>query len=408
MMYVWEVIIVVAATLAAIVIPAKLVLRLPSADFSIFEILLSIVFAVDVVLYFGRVRTSRRSLKPYRYPLIWLGLDILAAIPFVLLSAPPVFQLFRLAKVARLLHYMQEFWRRNVHQSLVLRIVFFNFGLGMVTHWLSCGWLAVRGLNDTADALTNYISSMYFCITTLTTVGFGDVTPANNAERLYVICMMLFGVGVYGFAIANVASMLSKINPARAHYSENMERLDAFMRYKSLPVNLRKRLTDYYTYLWEQRLGYDESSILASLPPSLKTDVALHLKREIIQKVPLFNDASEGFIRDIALQIAPVVYLPGDYVFCAGEAGNDMYFVSKGELEVVSKDGQTIFTTLKDGDFFGEIALILKQPRTASVRATSFCDLYRLDRELFERVLSRYPEVAAKIQERAEERRTRE
>jgi voltage-gated potassium channel len=84
-----------------------------------------------------------------------------------------------------------------------------------------------------------------------------------------------------------------------------------------------------------------------------------------------------------------------------------MYFVSRGELEVVSKDGQTVFSTLTDGDFFGEIALILKQPRTASVRATTYCDLYRLDRELFERVLSHYPEVAAKIQERAEERSAR-
>jgi len=179
------------------------------------------------------------------------------------------------------------------------------------------------------------------------------------------------------------------------------------MRYKSLPTNLRKRLTEYYAYLWEQRLGYDESSILASLPPSLKTEVSLHLKRDIIQKVPLFKDASEGFIKEIALQITPVVYLPGDYVVAAGETGNDMYFVSRGELEVVSKDGEMVFTKLSDGDFFGEIALMLKQPRTASVRATTYCDLYRLDRELFERVLSHYPEVAAKIQKRAEERSTR-
>ena len=121
----------------------------------------------------------------------------------------------------------------------------------------------------------------------------------------------------------------------------------------------------------------------------------------------MFQDAGDGFIREIAFQIMPVVYLPGDYVVTVGEPGNDMFFVSRGDLEVVSKDGTTIFSTLKDGDFFGEIALVLNKPRSASVRAKTYCDLYRLDRELFERVLSHYPDVASKIRDRAMERQSR-
>ena len=406
-MYAWEVIIVVATTLTAVVIPAKLVLSPPLAGFFVFEVVLTILFAADILFHLKHAKRRQDSVKPQTYSLPWVVADTLAAIPFLVLPVAPALQLMRLFKFGRLLQSVQRYWRRNVHQSLLLRIIMFSFWLGIATHWLACGWLALRGVNHDADAWTSYISSLYFCITTLTTVGFGDVTPANNVERIFVIGMMLFGVGVYGFAIGSVASLLTRINPARAHYTEHMEKLDAFMRYKSLPTNLRKRLTEYYAYLWEQRLGYDESSILASLPPSLKTEVSLHLKRDIIQRVPLFKDASEGFIKEIALQITPVVYLPGDYVVAAGETGNDMYFVSRGELEVVSKDGEMVFTKLSDGDFFGEIALMLKQPRTASVRATTYCDLYRLDRELFERVLSHYPEVAAKIQKRAEERSTR-
>jgi voltage-gated potassium channel len=133
----------------------------------------------------------------------------------------------------------------------------------------------------------------------------------------------------------------------------------------------------------------------------------LHLKREIIEKVPLFQDAGDDFIKEIALEIKPVVYLPGDVVVQAGERGDDMFFVSRGKLEVLSKDGQTVLSTLKDGDFFGEIALVLRQSRSASVRALTYCDLYRLDRDLFDRVLARYPEVAAKIEARAKERHAR-
>jgi voltage-gated potassium channel len=406
-MFAWEAIIVVATTLAAVVIPTKLVLSPPSADFFVFEVVLTILFAADIPIHFKHAKRRQDSMKPQTYSPLWAIADTVAAIPFSLLPVAPAWQLMRLFKLGRWVQSVRRYWRRNVYQSLVLRIVMFSFWLSIATHWMACGWLALRGVNHDADAGTNYISSLYFCITTLTTVGYGDVTPGNNVERLFVIGMMLFGVGVYGFAIGSVASLLTRINPARAHYTEHMEKLDAFMRYKSLPTNLRRRLTEYYAYLWEQRLGYDESSILASLPPSLKTEVSLHLKKDIIQKVSLFKDASEGFIKEIALQITPVVYLPGDFVVTAGEPGNVMYFVSRGELEVVSKDGQNVFSTLKDGDCFGEIALVLKQPRSASVRASTYCDLYRLDRELFDRVLLHYPDVAMKIEELAKERQGR-
>ena len=154
-------------------------------------------------------------------------------------------------------------------------------------------------------------------------------------------------------------------------------------------------------------MGYDETSVIASLPPGLKTEVSLYLKRDVIEKVPLFKGASDAFIREIALEVHPVVYLSGDYVFRAGDLAHEMYFVTSGELEVVSKDGATVYTTLKEGDFFGEIALFRNAPRTASVRATRPCDLSRLDKETFGRVLAHFPEVAARIEAMASERETR-
>jgi voltage-gated potassium channel len=82
-----------------------------------------------------------------------------------------------------------------------------------------------------------------------------------------------------------------------------------------------------------------------------------------------------------------------------------MYFISRGTVEIIAPDGATVLTTLTDGQFFGELALLFSQPRTANVRAVNYCDLYTLDKDTFDLVLTRYPEFAAHIKKEADKRR---
>jgi voltage-gated potassium channel len=193
---------------------------------------------------------------------------------------------------------------------------------------------------------------------------------------------------------------------AKRHYTENMERLGAFVRYRHIPLELQHRLRDYYAYIWENRMGYDESAVLADLPHGLRTEVALHLRRDFIEQAPLFKNASHELVREIALQLHPVVYTPGDYVFRAGHHGRHMYFIGSGKVEVIAVDGHTVVATLKAGDFFGELALLFTKARNASVRAVDYCDLYSLDKDTFDHAISRYPDFAARIKEEADRRST--
>jgi CRP-like cAMP-binding protein len=183
-----------------------------------------------------------------------------------------------------------------------------------------------------------------------------------------------------------------------------MEKLGAFMRYKSIPPALQQKIRDYYAHVWQQRLGVDEGAILTGLPPGLFTEVSLFLKRDIIQKVPFFRSANEHLIRDIAIHMHPLVFTPGDEVFRAGEEGNAMYFISRGRLEVIDPDGVTVMAALGAGEFFGEMALLLHQARTATVRAVGYCDLYRLERDAFDTIMRGHPTFAEYIRTMTAER----
>lgn len=408
---IWKSTVIVATSIIAILVPLQLVLHpgdnpLPSA----WNLLLTGILAGDVFIRL-RVGTGLSGAKEseansaHRLGSVSLAIaDVVAAIPWMLLTGVPALELLRLVKVTRLTEAFR--WQRSgdiLHRTL-LRLARFSFWVVLTVHWLACGWIALRGIESTSDRSGVYLESLYWCVTTLTSVGYGDITPQTAAEKLYAMLLMILGVGVYGFVIGNVANLLSKIDMIKATYQSNIDRLSGFLRYRDVPADLRQRIFEYFAYLWEKRRGYDESMVLAELPPSLRTELSLILKQEVVAKVPFLQEASGELIRDLCQCLNPEVYMPDDVIYRSGEIGRHMYFVGSGRVDLVGQDDAAILETVEAGGFFGEIALLHGRPRLATARAADYCDLYVLNKESFDRVLSRYPDFAAHMQEVADAR----
>ena len=147
------------------------------------------------------------------------------------------------------------------------------------------------------------------------------------------------------------------------------------------------------------------------MPAYLRLEVAAFLYKDLIDKVPLFHNADPEFVRAIISNLRPQVYLPDTWVIRKGEIGREMYILGKGKVEVVGEEddwgNRPVFATLKfvcvlcvcrmplksahqcqcsSGSFFGEIALLMNQPRNASIRTVEFCELYMLTAESFKQV----------------------
>jgi predicted anti-sigma-YlaC factor YlaD len=76
------------------------------------------------------------------------------------------------------------------------------------------------------DDFVVYIASMYFVLTTFTTVGFGDINGVTIAERIYCIALMLVGAVAFSFAISSLSSMLSALDTRTAQLRERMATLN--------------------------------------------------------------------------------------------------------------------------------------------------------------------------------------
>jgi len=291
-----------------------------------------------------------------------------------------------------------------VNPSLV-RMAVLMFWILLTAHFVAVGWIALDAVDRLLPARSQYLQAIYWTSTTLTTIGYGDLTPVTAPQTIYTIFIQILGAGLYGFVIGNIASLIANIDVAKTQFREKLERINTFLRYRSIPPELQGRVNDYYEYLWNSRRGHEESTILDELPLSLRTQIAYHINSEIIEKVPIFQGAGDQLIRDVILNLQATVFLPDDYIVRKGETGREMYFISRGSVRVVSGDETTTYATLTDGQFFGEIALLLATERTATIRANDYCDIYRLDQETFNHIIERYPEFAEHIREHAELRR---
>lgn len=419
---IWDNIILITTVGVAFETPFVIVFKIPlSGPFLIFSVIVTGIFTLDIIINFNTafykhgiiVKNRKEIIKNYMSG--WFWTDFFATVPFelIFISTPffglnrifRVFKIIRLFKLARISQTFSRFRSKNIINPSIFRMMILMFWVIIASHFIACGWILLGQFEKSMTNYDIYLQSFYWTVTTLTTIGYGDITPSTNGQIIYTIFIQISGAGMYGFIIGNIANLIANIDIAKAQYREKMEKINTFMKYRSIPNELQSKVNSYYSYLWDSRRGYDESSVLEDLPTPLKADISLYLNKEIIEKVPIFKGASSAFIKDIILNLEPVVFTPGDYIVRKGDLGYDMFFISKGSVDVVSEDGSITYATLTSGQFFGEIAILLSSPRTASIKTNSYCDLYRLDKATFEQVLQRYPDFEKEIKALAEKRK---
>ena len=405
----WDALVLLATVFLAVVMPLEAVFPAMNPPWLMaISATISVLIGIDI--------RRRLASGEHRYLRGWFTLDLLAAIPFDLLADAPgiagtgaasILRLMALVRGLRVLRLfaLQRRWRiRTSFNPAVVRLAFFAFWIVLISHWMASGWIALDGFESGPPDLPPYQSALYWAITTLTTVGYGDITPVGVAQTYYTMAAMALGAAMYGYIIGNVASLLANLDVIRSRHLRRVETVNHFMRDRHVPRPIQARVRDYYDYVWESRIG-QEAEILNDLPKPLHVEIALHLRRTILERVPLFSGADDAFLRELVLHLKAVVFLPGQLVMKRGEVGHELYFIDHGSMEVLAPDDRSVLAVLGDGDFVGEMALLADQPRANTVIATDYCNVYSLGRDAFNRVLASFPDVATEVQRVAEARR---
>ena len=124
---------------------------------------------------------------------------------------------------------------------------------------------------------------------------------------------------------------------------------------------------------------------------------------DVLEQLPLFAGADPLLLNSIIMALHADTAEAGEFIIEKGDIAKEMYLLCRGEVEVLDDKGK-VLKTLKDGDFFGEVGILMSMPRTATIRAKTLCDLFVLQKSDFGRILKDHPQFAENIKQIAKER----
>jgi hypothetical protein len=358
-----------------------------------------------------------RSQITSRYLRTFFTIDLIAVLPLDALvlgwsGATPggvalalLLRLLRLVRIVRLFVVFHRWERQSWTNSGYLRIARLFTVIMLLLHWVACAWFLVPFMEGfppsswvvaegihAVDRSTQYIRSLYWVIVTTTTVGFGDITPHRNVEYVFTMLVMLLGASMYAFVIGNIASLVSNLDSAKAAFWNRVEAVNQYLRSRRVPAEVNERIRSYYEYIWAAYRGTNQQSLLADLPAPMRLDVLFHLTKDLIDQVPLFRHCTPALRSVLLMALRPEVFAPGDSIVREGEVADGIRFISRGIVDITSGEESRVHGSLEEGDYFGNLSLLLEERRTASVRARTYCDIFLLPKGDYERIKREYHE----------------
>lgn len=139
--------------------------------------------------------------------------------------------------------------------------------------------------------MEQYISSIYWAITTMVTVGYGDITPRTTAERMVTMLSMIASSGMYAYIINEISQMVRMYNTLATKYEERMKYVNRFMKQKGIPDDLRTKIIRYLEYNWELKKQYkiEESEVYSMLNENLRDKITVYINGRILQNTQVFD-----------------------------------------------------------------------------------------------------------------------
>ena len=433
----WDLLIALLILYSAIVTPYDIAFS-NSNNVNVFEIFIDIFMGIDIILTFfsaytddeeNLVKNQKKIIK--RYLKSWFIIDILSVLPISyffkanksniagltkISKLPKIYRLVKLTKLLRMtkmnskgnLNRVTKFFMEKLKiNANIERLFFFILTFLLLNHLCACFWYFMAKLEDfspdswvvrlgyiDSSNIELYIISFYWTLTTVTTVGYGDITAGTTIERVYNLFIMSFGVLLYSFAIGSLSSIVSTLDQKSEEMNQKLQILSSIKKEFNLDQNIYDKVRKVIKYDLSKNQK-DKMIFLQELPNKLRIELSQIMHDKVIQNFYFFRDQPSDFFAYVAPLLKPVKFSQNDYLYKCQDMIDEMYFVAKGTVIFCldKKYGEKEIREIKKNNNFGEIEMCLNEKLTFNIKIKSRnCELFVLKKNDFLRLSVNFKE----------------
>ncbi|WCJ29707.1 Potassium channel AKT1 [Euphorbia peplus] len=420
---IWETFLVVLVIYTAWVSPFEFgFLEKPEGPLSIADNVVNGFFALDIFLTFFVAYLDKASYLlvdnqkriAWKYVRTGFIFDVISTIPTELarkISSQPfksygwfnMLRLWRLRRVSSLFSRLEKdrnfnyFWVRCA--KLVCVTLFAVHCAGCFYYLIAARyknpentWIGSSlGENFLEQSIwIRYVTSIYWSITTLTTVGYGDLHPVNTREMIFDVFYMLFNLGLTAYLIGNMTNLVVHGTSRTRRFRDTIQAASSFAQRNQLPLRLQDQMLAHLCLKFRtDSEGLQQQETLDSLPKAIRSSISHYLFYSLLDKVYLFRGVSNDLLFQLVSEMKAEYFPPKEDVILQNEAPTDFYILVTGAVDlVVYKNGaEQVVGQAKTGDLCGEIGVLCYRPQLFTVRTKRLSQLLRLNRTTFMNII---------------------
>ncbi|KAK2446069.1 potassium channel AKT1 [Trifolium repens] len=362
----------------------------PSLTLSIIDNSVNLLFCIDIVLtffvaYYDKLTyllVDKQGKIVMRYLKSWFLLDVISTIPYEfarqllpndinIYGYFGLLRLWRLHRVSALFAKLEKdrhydyFWLRCLKLMCVTLFVthfgacIFYFLANRFVDDRSTTWLGLIPDLDDKDNISLYITSVYWSMITISTLGYGDLHPVNTKEMIFLIFYMLVNVALTSYLIGNMTNLVVHFTSRTSKYRDTVKAATKFAQRNKIPTRL-------------------EEQMLAQLLMKYRTDLEGVQQQDVIDSLP---KAIRSSVTDMKAEYFP----PKEDVVLENEAPTDFYIFVTGGAELIKRVNgvEQVVGKIQPGELVGEVGVLGYIPQPYSSRTTRLSQILRLERTAF-------------------------
>nr|XP_033515318.1 potassium channel AKT2/3-like isoform X2 [Nicotiana tomentosiformis] len=411
----WETLMVLLVAYCAWVCPFEVAFMKSNTNKELYiaDNIVNLFFAADIILTFFvayidpttqlLVRDPRKIAT--RYLSTWFLMDVASTIPFETLSllfsgkhqigvsysVLGMLRFWRLRKVKQFFTRLEKdmrfsyFW---VRCARLLFVTLFSVHCAGCLYYLLADrnphkgntWLGSVNPNFRETSLwIRYISAMYWSITTMTTVGYGDLHAVNTVEMIFIIFYMLFNLGLTAYIIGNMTNLVVEGTRRTMEFRNSIQSASNFVCRNRLPPRLKEQILAYMCLRFKAE-SLNQQQLIEQLPKTICKSIRHHLFLPTVEKVYLFKGVSREILLHLVADMKAEYIPPREDVIMQNESPDEVYIIVSGEVEMIDSEmkNEQIVWTLKSGDMLGEVGAFCCRPQSYTYRTRILSQLLKI------------------------------